>query len=94
MKFVGTYSCGYCGCDEYRYIEADTLEKAEEYMQDGLSDYAETWEHMVYDELDLDEYEEDSEEVEAAYEYYYEGCGFEVREATEDEIECETFEKV
>lgn len=95
MKFVGTYTCGYCGCDEYCFIEADTLKQAEEYMQNGLIDYAETWEYMALDELDLDELnEDDSEEIEDALGFYYENCGFDVREATEDEAESETFDDI
>lgn len=94
MKFVGIFSCGHCGCEEYHYIEAETLEKAEEYMEDWLPEYVGFWECEALNGFDVDEFDEDSEEVNAAFDWYYDNCSFIVREATEDEIKDEVFIKI
>ena len=76
--FVGTFSNGYCGCDEVILMIADTIEKAEKYMEDRVYIYGSNYKYMT-------EFEDDEEDDEA----YWEGVTYEVREATQEEIEYE-----
>lgn len=40
MYFEGTYTCGYCGCDDTLYFRANSEEEVNTYMLDGIYDYA------------------------------------------------------
>ena len=73
--FIGTYYNGYCGCDLDIYMIADTEEQACKYMEDGLDTYG--YDYMVNSDCDDDE----------ADDCYWENVTFEVREATQEEID-------
>lgn len=75
--FIGTFSNGYCGCDEIIPIIADTIEQAEKYMEDRVDIYGYDYEYVT-------EFEEEEDD-----EAYWEGVTYEVREATQEEIEDE-----
>ena len=76
--FIGTYSNGYCGCDEEEYIIADSIEQAEKFMAANLVDYG--WDYYFY----CEEYDEEDEDFE---ETYWDNITFDVRKATAEEIE-------
>lgn len=78
--FIGTYSNGYCGCDEDVYIIADSIGQAEKFMAANLEDYG--WDYYNYWEEAEDE--EDDEDFETNY---WDNVSFEVRKATAEEIE-------
>lgn len=84
MKFIGTYSCGYCGHDDVLAIIADSQLQAETFMQEGLCEYVMSNEDIVRDdeEFDDDEWHESQD-----YEDFFLGCYWELREATEKDIE-------
>lgn len=75
--FIGTFSNGYCGCEEIVPIIADTIEQAEKYMEDRVDIYGYDYEYVT-------EFEEEEDD-----EAYWEGVTYEVREATQEEIEDE-----
>ena len=75
--FIGTFSNGYCGCEEIVPIIADTIEQAEKYMEDRIDIYGYEYEYVT-------EFEEEEDD-----EAYWEGVTYEVREATQEEIEDE-----
>ena len=75
--FIGTFSNGYCGCEEIIPIIADTIEQAEKYMEDRIDVYG-------YDYKYVTEFEDEEDD-----EAYWEGVTYEVREATQEEIEDE-----
>lgn len=75
--FIGTFSNGYCGCDEIIPIIADTIEQAEKYMEDRIDIYGCDYEYMT-------EFEDEEDD-----EAYWEGVTYEVRKATQEEIEDE-----
>lgn len=75
--FIGTFSNGYCGCEETIPIIADTIEQAEKYMEDRLDIYGYDYEYVT-------EFEEEEDD-----EAYWEDVTYEVREATQEEIEDE-----
>jgi hypothetical protein len=64
-----TYSNGYCGCDEYEYVEVANENEANEYIRDGINNY-------VFFEPDgrFIEYSDDEEEYEQELEFYQQGC--------------------
>lgn len=78
------YDNGYCGCNESEVMKVDTLEEAEEYAQEGIYDYGQTYEHCA-EGYDSDEGWLDEEEEE----YYYENLSFTVTEITKEEFENE-----
>jgi hypothetical protein len=78
-KYLVQYSNGYCGCDEYSIIKAESFEEAENIAQDGLYDYAQGWEHVA----NLDEFE--GEEYDEELEWYYNNCTFAVEEYNSEE---------
>ena len=73
--FIGTYDNGYCGCDLDVYMIADTEGQACKYMADGLDTYG--YDYMVNSDYDDDE----------ADDCYWANVTFEVREATQEEID-------
>lgn len=75
--FIGTFSNGYCSCEEIVPIIADTIEQAEKYMEDRVDIYGYDYEYVT-------EFEEEEDD-----EAYWEGVTYEVREATQEEIEDE-----
>jgi hypothetical protein len=78
-KYLIQYSNGYCGCDECSVIKAESFEEAESIAQDGLYDYAQSWEHVA----NLDEFE--GEEYDEELEWYYNNCTFAVEEYNSEE---------
>lgn len=90
MKFVGIYENGYSGCEERLYFEADNGEQVENYMKDGLSDYASSYEYLISDEIeDLDDDEDGEVDFydTPEYEDYYNNCSYDITPATETDIE-------
>jgi hypothetical protein len=78
-KYLVQYSNGYCGCDEAIVIEAESFEEAENVAQEGLYDYAESYEYVCHlDEFEDNEYDEERE-------WYYDNCTFSVEEYESEE---------
>lgn len=75
--FIGTYDNGYCGCDIDIYMIADTEGQACRFMADGLEAYG-------YEYKPITDWED-----EEADDYYWENVTFEVREATQEEVDAE-----
>lgn len=89
MKFVGIYENGYSACEERYCFEADNEEQVNNYMRDGLSDYASSYEYLILDEFeDLDDDEDGEVDFydTPEYEDYYNHCSYEVFPATETDI--------
>lgn len=89
-KYIATYDCGYCGCEEIVYLEAESEEQVEKYMKKGLSDYASNYEYLISDQIeDLDDDEDGEVDFYDTQEYedYYSGCTFYYSIATEEELE-------
>lgn len=82
--FKITYFNGICGCDETEFVRAESLEVAEQWADDKLEDYAESyaWQYFGWGEDYTDE----------EYETYFEDCGFDVVEC--DENEADDFEEI
>ena len=77
-----TYSNGYCGCDEEEYIEAETIEEAEEKAEDGLTMYS----FFEPDGRFVDESDFDTmDEYYVAVEEYQMDIFYEVEEVTKEE---------
>lgn len=77
-------SNGYCGCDStecYIFPEGTTDKEIEEYIEEGMYDYAEDYEYVARGGWDEDWESEDDAEA------YYTECDFEWHDAEEDEIE-------
>ena len=73
---IATRNNGYCGCDEtecYIFPEGTTDKEIDEYIEEGMYDYAES-------------YDEDWENEDEAPEYY-DDCCFDWCDASENEIE-------
>lgn len=73
MRFLGTYECGYAGCDEHHLIIADSLEDAEKFMTEGLYEYISQYEYIArrnYEE-ECDFEDDDDIEYEASDEEWY-----------------------
>lgn len=64
-----TYSNGYCGCDEEEYVEVADENEANEYIRDGINNYA----FFEPDSRFIDDYD-DEEEYEQEVAFYQEGC--------------------
>lgn len=81
---IVTRSDDYCGCDseEYYIFPEGTLDnKIDDYIVEGMYDYAEQYEYIAIGNWDEDwDSEEDRDE-------YYNNCSFDWHEATEEEIE-------
>jgi len=75
---------GYCGCDSTEYYifpEGMADGEIDEYIEEGMYDYAEDYEYVARGGWDEDwESEDDREE-------YYNNCGFDWREADDEERE-------
>ena len=70
-RFIITFSNGYCGCEiEEEFI--GTLEEAEEFAQDYLPDYAESYAYCAFGWFG-DYSDED-------YEEYIAGCSYDIEE--------------
>lgn len=82
--YLGHYSNGFCGCDITYGIIAETYEQAVEWMQDGLDEYGQEYEHIALDNLD----EED--DVDGAIADYYENLSFYVEQVDETHYENES----
>lgn len=80
---IVTRSNGYCGCDStecYIFPEGTTNEEIDKYIEEGMYDYAESYEYVA---RGWDEDWEDEDEAEA----YYNECCFDWHDATEEEKE-------
>lgn len=80
---IVTRSNGYCGCDSTEYYvfpEGTTDNEIDEYIEEGMYDYAESYEYIARGWDNDWESEEDEE-------YYYNECAFDWYEASEEEIE-------
>lgn len=64
-----TYSNGYCGCDEYEYVEVADENEANEYVTEGVYNYGffEPDSRFISDDCDEEEYEQELE-------FYQEDC--------------------
>lgn len=82
--YLGHYSNGFCGCDITYGIIAETYEQAIEWMQDGLDEYGQEYEHVALDNLD----EED--DIDSAIADYYENLGFYIEQVDETRYENES----
>lgn len=74
---------GYCGCDSTEYYifpEETTDSEIDEYIEEGMYDYSESYEYLVTGWGEDWESEDDREE-------YYDNCGFDWHEADEEERE-------
>lgn len=86
MKFVGTYYNDIIdNSEENRYLEADSIEDAIDYMWDNLGDYILAHQHLAL--IGREDDELTPLEIENVYMCFGEICGADVREATEIEIE-------
>lgn len=72
--FIGTYSNGYCGCDEEVYLIADTEEQVAEYLDQYIDEYG-------YDAVMGTDYEDDEDNA-----AYWAEVTYDIREATQEEI--------
>ena len=77
--FKAIYTNGYCGCDETRYLIADSEDQAYNYMKDGLQDYGEQWVHVAFGW--------DGDYTDEEYEDYLCDCGIELIEVDENELD-------
>lgn len=82
--YLGHYTNGFCGCDITYGIIAETYEQAVEWMEDGLDEYGQTYEHVALDNLD----EED--DIDSAVADYYENLSFYVEQVDETHYENES----
>lgn len=73
--FIGTYSNGYCGCDEEVYIIADSEDQADRFMAEGEINYG-------YEYAYTTDYEDDEDNA-----AYWENVTYDLREATQEEID-------
>ena len=81
IKYI--YENGYCGCDEEDIItfeDGTTDAEINNYLSEGLNDYASEYEHAAAG-YDWDEGWESEEDEEA----YYENCSYNWTEVTEAE---------
>lgn len=81
---IVTRSNGYCGCvsTEYYIFPEGTIDnEINEYIQEGMYDYAQSYEYIAQGGWDEDW--EDEEEEQA----YYDDCCFDWHDATEEEKE-------
>lgn len=64
-----TYSNGYCGCDEYEYVEVADENEADKYVSEGVYNYSffEPDSRFISDDYDEEEYEQELE-------FYQEDC--------------------
>jgi len=80
MYFKGTYSCGYCGCDNIYYFKANSIDDVCVYMVEGLYDYAGDYIDVEYPEGYTDD----------DFDNFLYDCGFDVEEITDmDDLEGE-----
>ena len=70
MYYLARFSCNYMGCDETIGFKSDTRETVENYCNDYLPNYVQSWEHMV----DWDTEDDD------AIEDYYDHCDVYIKE--------------
>lgn len=84
--FKITYFNGICGCDDTEFVLAETPEDVEQWAEDKLEDYAESyaWQYFGWGE----DYTEDE------YAEYFADCGFDVVECDEEEAEDAIFEEI
>lgn len=78
-RFMATYKCNFCGTDERHYFIAENEEQVEDYMEEGLIEYAETWTHLRFGW--------DNEYTEEEFEEWLEKCGYFIEEINEDALE-------
>ena len=74
-KWIITFSNGYCSCEEEEEFEG-TYDKAVEFANEYLPDYAESYVHAAFGW--------DVEYTEEEYDEYLEGCSYDIEEG-EDE---------
>lgn len=65
-----TYSNGYCGCDEYEYVEVADEKEANEYVNEGVYNYS----FFEPDSRFVSDYDRSDEEYEEEVEYYQQDC--------------------
>ena len=46
-KWLITFENGYCGCNQEEIIDG-TYEEAQDWAEESLMDYAETWTHIAF----------------------------------------------
>ena len=86
MYFEIIFSNGYCGCDEYEYIEADSEKAAEEYAAEYLIDGYSFYDDPSQCLADMEDYDSEEEYWEAVEEYQAD-CGYVIREISKEEYE-------
>lgn len=75
MKWLITFSNGYCGCDTEEEFEG-TYDEAVDFANDYLPDYAESMSHAAFGW--------DEEYTEEEYEDYINECGYNIEESEEE----------
>ena len=88
MLYKGTYYNGYAGCDETLYFRSDSLDKVNAYMNEGLFEYAESYDYLA-EGCSFDDGWEDDELMND----YHENCGYEIEEVDENDEDLE-YEKI
>ena len=71
-----TFSNGYCGCDQEEEFEG-TYDKAVEFANEYLHDYAENMSHVAFGW--------DEEYTEEEFEEYLENCSYDIKESEEED---------
>lgn len=77
-KWLITFENGYCGCNQEEIFEG-TYEDAQDFAEESLDDYAETWTHIAFGWGE--------EYTEEEYEDYREDCGYNIVPYEDDESE-------
>lgn len=91
--FLGTYSCGYGGCNEEHYIIADNEEQAALFMQEGIYDYAASYEWISQRDWEFDlqsediDFDGDDFYESSEYENFMSNVCFDVKELTGDDLD-------
>lgn len=80
--YLGHYTNSFCGCDITYGIIAETYEQAIKWMEDGLYDYGQDYEHLALDDLD-----EEEDDIDSAIADYYENLSFYVEQVDETQYE-------
>ena len=79
MKFKGNYYTDYSGTEETLYFIANSENDVENYMEEGLYDYAEGWTHVAFGW--------NEEYTDAEFEDYLEDCGYTIEPISEENFD-------
>lgn len=84
-RYMATYHTGYCGTEHRHYIIADSENQVEEYMEDGLLEYAENWTHVAFGW--------GNSYTDEDFEDYCQNCYYEIKELSDEDFEdvCEEY---